>query len=105
MDEMNQNQELDLIEMTDDEGNTIVMQVVDYFFYNGEEYVILSDNVDEDEDAAAEIDCYIMHVVNSVDETTGEEMEEFEPVEDAELEERLIEIATNQLNDEEEPEA
>lgn len=108
MDEMNQ--EPDLIEMTDDEGNTIVMQVVDYFFYNGEEYVILSDTVDEDEgdedeDADAEINCYIMHVINSVDEATGEELEEFEPVENAELEARLIEIATSQLNDEEEPEA
>ena len=32
----------------------------------------------------------------------GEEMEEFVPVEDAELEERLIEIASTRLNNSEE---
>ena len=30
-----ENEAQDIIEMTDDEGNTILMQVVDYFFYNG----------------------------------------------------------------------
>lgn len=100
------NQEPDIIEMTDDEGNTILMQVVDYFFYNGEEYVILSDTIDDDGDAEMpeEIDCYVMHVVNSKDEVTGEDMEAFEPIEDAALEAKLIEVANSQLNDEEEPE-
>jgi len=107
MDDMNQNQdqEPDIIEMTDDEGNTILMQVVDYFFYNGEEYVILSDTIDEDDELAPEeINCYIMHVLNTEDPTTGEELEEFEPVEDPDLESKLIEIATAQLNEDDEPE-
>lgn len=98
-------QELDIIEMTDDEGNTILMQVVDYFFYNGDEYVILSDTVeDEDADDAEELNCYVLQVITSTDEN-GEEMEEFVPIEDLELEEKLIEIASNKLNEDEEPEA
>ena len=43
-----ENEAQDIIEMTDDEGNTILMQVVDYFFYNGEEYVILTDSIDDE---------------------------------------------------------
>lgn len=97
-------QEADIIEMTDDEGNTILMEVIDYFFYNGEEYVILSDVIDEEneDDLPEEIDCYIMKVVTSTDED-GEELESFEPIEDAELEAKLIEIANNQMNGDDEP--
>lgn len=104
--EDDQAQEPDIIEMTDDEGNTILMEVIDYFFYNGEEYVILTDSIsdDDEEDEPEEIDCYVMHVVNSKDEVTGEEMEAFEPIEDAKLEAKLIEVATSRLNDDEEPE-
>lgn len=99
-------QELDIIEMTDDEGNTILMQVVDYFFYNGDEYVILSDNVEEDvldAEDVEEINCYVMKVLTSTNEN-GEEMEEFVPIEDLALEEKLIEIANRKLNEDEEPE-
>ena len=46
--EMEEGYEPDIIEMTDDEGNTILLEVVDYFFYNGEEYCILTDSIDED---------------------------------------------------------
>ena len=98
-------QERDLIEMTDDEGNTILMEVIDYFFYNGEEFVILTDNVSEDmeeSDEPEEINCYVMQVITSKDEATGEEMEEFVPIEDAEKEERLMEIANTKLMEDEE---
>jgi len=120
-----ENQELDIIEMTDDEGNTILMQVVDYFFYNGDEYVILTDSVDDDAcdceechhehehgeqcacgceevDEAEEITCYIMKVIEST--VDGEEVEEFVPVEDQALEAKLIEIATTKLNADDEDE-
>lgn len=112
-----ENESLDIIEMTDDEGNTILMQVVDYFFYNGDEYVILTDSIDDDEcececdhehgeecacgccddEEAEEITCYIMKVVEST--VDGEEVEEFVPVEDQALEAKLIEIATTKLNE------
>lgn len=113
--EMEEAYEPDIIEMTDDEGNTILLQVVDYFFYNGEEYCILTDSIDEDSgeepdeqcapeddtDEAEGITCYIMKVNTSTDEN-GEELEEFIPVEDQALEAKLIEIASTRLNDDDE---
>lgn len=111
--------EADVIEMTDDEGNTTLFEIVDYFFYNGEEYAILTESGDEepcDCEACAsqqetvvqcaqgdeaeeqeEITCYIMKVVQSVDDD-GEEIEEFVPVEDQALEAKLMDIANTKLN-------
>ena len=37
----------DMIEMTDEEGNTTLFKILDYFFYNGDEYAILPDSIDE----------------------------------------------------------
>lgn len=100
MDEM----ERDIIEMTDDEGNTILMEVVDYFFYNGDEYVILTDTIPEDSsEDPEELNCYVMKVVVSKDEN-GEELETFEPILDEALEERVMAVANTKLNEEEEEE-
>ena len=95
----------DVIEMTDEEGNTILFSIIDYFFYNGEVYAILTDSNDED---AAEADaedegiaCYVMKIVATTDES-GEELEEFVPVEDQALEAKLMEIASMKLNSDEE---
>ncbi len=89
----------DIIEMTDEEGNTILFHILDYFFYNGEEYAILTDSNEEDDDEA--VDCYVMKIVLTTGED-GEELEEFVPVEDQALEAKLMEIATVKLNDDEE---
>ena len=99
-------QEPDLIEMTDEDGNTITMQVLDYFFYNGEEYAILSQVSGEENTAEAPeaIDCFVVHVRAYKDEETGEEMEELEPIEDAALEEKLIAIASTRLDEQDEEE-
>ena len=43
----------DLLEMTDEDGNTILVQVLDYFFYNGQEYAILTDAPEEANTAGA----------------------------------------------------
>ena len=52
----------DMIEMTDEEGNTTLFKILDYFFYNGDEYAILTDSIDEgatgadrDEDRAHDV--------------------------------------------------
>lgn len=99
----------DLIEMTDEDGNTTLFEIVDYFFYNGEEYAILTEAdaseaeqvaqcAPEDEaDEQEEVSCYIMKVVQATDDA-GEEIEEFVPVEDQALEAKLIEIASTRLN-------
>lgn len=111
--------EADIIEMTDDEGNTTLFEIVDYFFYNGEEYAILTETGEgeacdcdecaskqekvaqcaqgDDEEEQEEVTCYIMKVVQSTDED-GEEIEEFVPVEDQALEAKLIDIASTKLN-------
>lgn len=101
--------EPDIIEMTDDEGHSTLFEIVDYFFYNGEEYAILTEYEaskaeqvaqcapDDETDEQEEVSCYIMQVVISTNDA-GEEMEEFVPVEDQALEAKLIEIASTQLN-------
>ena len=89
----------DVIEMTDEEGNTILFSIIDYFFYNGEEYAILTDS--NEDDASEAVDCYVMKIVATTDES-GEELEEFVPVEDQALEAKLMEIASMKLNSDEE---
>lgn len=92
----------DLIEGVDEDGNSVLLEVVRYFFYNGEEYVVLGDahdgecgcgcehcasHGDEEEEA---VNLYIMKVIEK--EEDGEEIEEFEPVDDENLLEKLIEV-------------
>ena len=91
--------EEDSIEMTDEEGNTIMFKIIYYFFYNGDEYAILTDSNEDDTTEA--VDCYVMKIVLTTDED-GEELEEFVPVEDQKLEAKLMEIASMKLNDDEE---
>lgn len=91
----------------DEDGNEVTLQIVDYFFYNGEEYAILC--LAEDEEAATEasddedsddvegVDCFIMKVVTTTDEN-GEEFDDFLPIEDEALEAKLIEVASTKLS-------
>ena len=94
---------MDLIEGVDEDGNKILLEVVRYFFYNGEEYVVLGEahegecdcgcedcDHDHEEDEEEAVNLYIMKVVEK--EEDGEEMEEFLPVEDEDLLEKLIEV-------------
>ena len=94
---------LDLIEGVDEDGNNILLEVVRYFFYNGEEYVVLGEahqgecdcecedcDHDHEEDDEEAVNLYIMKVVEK--EEDGEEIEEFLPVEDEDLLEKLIEV-------------
>ena len=94
---------MDLIEGVDEDGNKILLEVVRYFFYNGEEYVVLGEahegecdcgcedcDHDHEEDEEEAVNLYIMKVVEK--EEDGEEIEEFLPVEDEDLLEKLIEV-------------
>lgn len=103
-------EEIDLIEGIDEDGNQVLLQVMEYFFYNGEEYVVLADAPDcDDEDCACcdhecdhehnhseELGLYIMKVVTSTDEN-GDEVEEFVPV-DENLMDKLIEVVQTNFN-------
>ena len=82
-------EEFDLVEMEDDEGGTVTLRVERYFFYNGDEYVLLSDDI-EGNKPESDITRYVMKVVPLPEE--GEDMEEFVPVED-ELMDRLVKAA------------
>jgi hypothetical protein len=105
----------DLIEGVDEDGNKVLLEVVRYFFYNGEEFVVLGDAQQEDEcgchcdecessceeedDDEEPVNLYIMKVVESKDD---EESEEFVPVEDEDLLEKLIEVVQADFEKEEE---
>ncbi len=105
-------QEPDVVYATDDDGNEVALEILDYFFYNGEEYAIMteydeaSDNAETDAGEGAEdttaVDCFVMKIAASTDEN-GEEIEEFLPVEDEALEAKLIEIATTRMNEDDDP--
>ena len=81
--------DMDLVELEDDEGGTVTLRVERYFFYNGDEYVLLTDDLEGNADEAS-VSRYVMKVQPLPEE--GEDMEEFVPVEE-ELMERLIRAA------------
>lgn len=87
---MSEEERLDIVEGVDEDGNRLILRVNRYFFYNGEEYVLLSDDIEEPNPNLDEDMFYVMKVTESVDED-GEEIEEFEPVEQ-ELMDQLIEV-------------
>ena len=89
-------EELDLITLEQEDGTQLTLRVERYFYYNGDEYVILSSDLSGGQ---PDPDRYVMRV----DAVEGEEdMEEFTPIEDEELEERLIRTAETVLNGEDE---
>ena len=102
-------EERDIVEFSDEEGNTLLLEVMDYFFYNGEEFAVLCDADEEACDCHGEGCCeheecehehnlYIMKVVTVTDED-GEEMEEFVPPEESMLE-QLIEVVQTRFSEE-----
>lgn len=85
-----ENEEFDLVEGVDEEGNSQLLRVNRYFYYNGEEYVLLSDDTDRVNPNLDEVTFYVMKVTEGVDED-GEEIETFEAVE-PELMDALLEV-------------
>ena len=92
---MNENEELDLVTMSTDDGQEITLEILDYFFYQGEEYAVLTDYVENEEDAEEDTGIYILKV-NPIE---GTEDEELVPIEDEVLEDKLFEIATTKLRE------
>ena len=91
-------EERDLVEFEDDAGNKLTMEVLDYLAYEGKEYALLTEYVEDDSDADEDepIEVFIMEVV-----PVGEDQEEFVPVDDA-LAEKLIKIfESNDFDDDE----
>ena len=91
-------EERDVVEFTDDAGNTLLLEVMDYFFYNGEEFAALCDaKEDPADDDPSDDPVYIMKINTFTDEN-GEEMEEFVPP-DEELMEKLIKVVRTRFAD------
>lgn len=101
-----ENQERDLLVFTDDEGNDVELEVLDYFYYNGEEYAVLTEakegcdcGHDHEHDDCCECEpaeVFFMKVVPVDDEQV-----EFEPV-DEELADTLFEIISADFDEDEE---
>ena len=71
-------EERDLVVFEDDAGNELTMEVLDYLCYEGREYALLTEYVeDAEDDEPEEIDVMIMEV-----RPVGEDQEEFIPIED-----------------------
>jgi len=91
-------EERDLVEFEDDAGNRLTMEVLDYLAYEGKEYALLTEYVEDDSDTDEDepIEVFIMEVV-----PVGDDQEEFVPVDDA-LAEKLIKIfESNDFDDDE----
>jgi len=68
--------ERELVYYTDDSGNEAALEVLDYFYYNGDEYAALAD-ADANEESGGERDVFFMKVIP----LEGDEIE-LTPVED-----------------------
>lgn len=90
---MSEMEDREIVELETENGESVSMYVERYFYYNGEEFVLLSD-------VKAQDDHYIMKVEPLPDED-GQEMEEFVPVDD-ELMEQLIHIVETTFDGDEE---
>ena len=85
-------EELDIVTLEAENGEELKLLVERYFYYNGEEYVILSSDL---EGTAEDPERYVMRVTPVEGE---EDMEDFTPIEDEELEQRLIKAAETVLD-------
>ena len=65
---MSEDERLDIVEGVDEDGNRLLLRVNRYFYYNGEEYVLLSDDIDEVNDHLDEVTFFVMKVSVSTDE-------------------------------------
>lgn len=81
-------EERDLVVFEDDAGNELTMEVLDYLCYEGKEYALLTEYVedDDDDDEEGEIEVMIMEV-----KPVGEDQEEFLPIDD-DLAEKIMAI-------------
>lgn len=85
---MSEEDRLDMVTLSDEEGNELLFSVAQYFYYNGQEYVHLHLREDQSPDQAEGQGDYVMLVETSQDEE-GEDIEDFVPIEPALMESLL----------------
>ena len=91
-------QERDVIEFSDDDGNTMMLEVMDYFYSNGQEFAILCNAEENPSDDDPDDDPVYIMQVNTFTDEDGEEMEEFVPPEEN-LMEKLIQVVRTRFTD------
>ena len=95
-------EERDVVEFTDDAGNTLLLEVMDYFFYNGEEFAALCDAKENPADDDPDDDPVYIMKINAFTDGNGEAMEEFVPPDDALMEKLSQVVRTRFTGDEDE---
>jgi len=91
-------EERDVVEFTDEAGNTLLLEVMDYFFYNGEEFAALCDARENPSDDDPDDDPVYIMKINAFTDENGEEMEEFVPPDEA-LMEKLIQVVRTRFDE------
>lgn len=98
-------EEKDIVVFVDEDDNEIEMEVLDYFYYNGEEFAVLTETTelacDCPEGEPCECEPAEIMFAKVVPVEGSEEEVEFLPVEDEELADKLFEIINSELEDEE----
>jgi len=89
--------EPDLVIFEDEDGKEVTMEVLDYVFYNGDEYALLTE-ADAEIPEDGEVGCYICKVT---EDPNDPENEIFESVEDDELGDKLMEIFNTRMDEDE----
>lgn len=97
-------EERDVVEFVDDEGNTLLLEVMDYFFYNGEEYAALCDAKEDPSDDEPDDDPVYIMKVNVFTDEDGEEMEEFVSPDEALMEKLISVVRTRFMGEDDEDE-
>ncbi len=92
------NNEREIFDVTDDEGNTSMVEVLDYFFFNGEEYAVMADYTEDEPAEDEDQEIFFMQVTP----LEGDEVE-FNPVDD-DLSQELFDAYTTADEDDDTPE-
>lgn len=91
---MQEGEELDnIVVLNDENGNEVEFEFLDLIEYDGEEYVVLLPNDDEDEDAGEVL-------ILKLEDTDSEDEESYVSVEDEEVLNKVFEIFKEKFKDE-----
>ena len=90
---MQEGEELDnIVVLNDEDGNEVEFEFLDLIEYDGEEYVVLLPNDDEDEDAGEVL-------ILKLEDTDSEDEESYVSVEDEEVLNKVFEIFKEKFKD------
>ena len=91
---MQEGEELDnIVVLNDEDGNEVEFEFLDLIEYDGEEYVVLLPNDDEDEDAGEVL-------ILKLEDTDSEDEESYVSVEDEEVLNKVFEMFKEKFKDE-----